>query len=714
MRPARAPLLEMTDVSIVYHTRAGPMPAVTGVSLTIDEGEAVALVGESGCGKSTLALASLGHFGRTGRITGGSIRFAGENIATMSGKALQRLRGPGIGMVYQEAMSVLNPSLRVGSQLIETAIIHRRLAHREARIAAQDMLAEMQIPDPERIMAAYPHQLSGGQQQRAVIAMALLPQPRLLLLDEPTTALDVTVEAGIVDLLGVLRRTRRTAMLFISHNLGLVARICDRAAVMYAGEIVETGDVHRIFARPRHPYTAGLLRCIPRSDLPRGMQKLVPIPGQMQSHQESQTGCRFGPRCTHFRREPCAQAPIPLKPVGPGGLASARCARSEEIAWQPTEEGAEPSIQYHDETLLAVNALDKFYPMRVRSQLRTLRANHDLTFNIARGQSIAIVGESGCGKSTFARIVMGLTAASGGRAMFETIDLARLPVERRPATLLRALQMVFQNPDETLNPCYAVGTQIARAVRKLGVARGRAAVRERVGELLSMTRLPAAYAGRRPRQLSGGQKQRVGIARAFAGTPTLVVADEPVSALDVSVQAAIIALLADIQRTQQTTFIIISHDLGFVRYIADSVVVMYLGQIVEAGTVEQVFEPPWHPYTEALLAAAPTIDPSKPERRIVLTGELPNAVSPPTGCPFHTRCQHKVGPICETTAPPERLAQVGHRIRCHIPISDLAKRTSPSPSGGAGGGKIDVTTQSVGASPEGRSSPAPTGQNATG
>jgi peptide/nickel transport system ATP-binding protein len=710
MKPTRAPLLEMTDVSIVYHTRAGSVPAVSSVSLSIDEGEAVALVGESGCGKSTLALASLGHFGRTGRITEGSISFAGENIASMSGRALQRLRGPGIGMVYQEAMSVLNPSLRVGSQLIETAVVHRGLPRHEARIAAQDVLAEMQIPDPERIMAAYPHQLSGGQQQRAVIAMALLPQPRLLLLDEPTTALDVTVEAGIVDLLGELRRTRRTAMLFISHNLGLVARICDRAAVMYAGEIVETGEVHRIFAQPRHPYTAGLLRCIPRPDLPRGMQKLVPIPGQMQSHQEGRAGCRFGPRCAHFRRELCDQAPIPLKTVGSDGLASARCARTEQIAWQSTQYSVEPNVQHHDETLLAVRALDKFYPMRVRNQARTLRANHDLTFNVARGQSVAIVGESGCGKSTFARIVMGLTAASGGRAMFETIDLARLPVERRSAALLRALQMVFQNPDETLNPCYAVGTQIARAVRKLGVARSRAAVRDRVRELLSMTRLPAVYAGRRPRQLSGGQKQRVGIARAFAGAPTLVVADEPVSALDVSVQAAIIELLVDIQRTQQTTFIIISHDLGFVRYIADSVVVMYLGQIMEAGTVEQVFEPPWHPYTEALLAAAPTIDPSKSDRRIVLTGELPNPVSPLSGCPFHTRCQRKLGPICETITPPERLAQAGHRIRCHIPVPDLARKPPPP----AGGGEIGTTTQPVAASPDGRSNPAPAGRSATG
>jgi peptide/nickel transport system ATP-binding protein len=691
----------MTDVSIVYHTRAGSVPAVTGVSLAIDEGEAVALVGESGCGKSTLAMASLGHFGGTGQLAAGNIRFAGQDIATMSSRDLRRLRGSGIGIVYQEAMSALNPSLQVGSQLVEMAVIHRGLSHRAAGAAAEAMLAEMQIPDPKRVMIAYPHQLSGGQQQRVVIAMALLPQPRLLLLDEPTTALDVTVEAGIIDLLGMLRRSHRTAMLFISHNLGLVARICDRAAVMYAGEIVETGELPSIFMHPRHPYTAGLLRCIPRPDLPRAMQKLVPIPGQMHAHEVGVVGCRFAARCAHFRRELCNREPIPLEKVGGGNAASARCVRAAElVAWRPVHDITPPVVQHHDDTLLAVSALDKFYPMRTRNGVRMLRANHDLTFAAARGQSVAIVGESGCGKSTFARIVMGLTRASGGKALFESIDLARLSVEQRPSALLSALQMIFQNPDETLNPCYAVGTQIARAVRKLGAVRGRRAVRDRVRQLMGMTRLPAGYASRRPGQLSGGQKQRVGIARAFAGAPALVIADEPVSALDVSVQAAIIELLVDIQRTQQTTFIIISHDLGFVRYIADRVVVMYLGQVMEAGATEQVFEPPWHPYTEALLAAAPTVKPSEFRRRIVLTGELPSAVTPPAGCPFHTRCHRKLGLICETERPPERLAPADHRIRCHIPLADLASRQTMT-------GPMDPN-------PVGQSSPAPAGQSVTG
>jgi peptide/nickel transport system ATP-binding protein len=302
-----------------------------------------------------------------------------------------------------------------------------------------------------------------------------------------------------------------------------------------------------------------------------------------------------------------------------------------------------------------------------------VRANQNLTFEAARGRTLAIVGESGSGKSTFANILMGLTRATDGRLLFEATDLAQLPVERRPAALLRQLQMVFQNPDETLNPAYSVGAQLARAVRTLGVTQGRAGVQARVRSLLSLTRLPASFANRRPSQLSGGQKQRVGIARAFAGAPKLVVADEPVSALDVSVQAAITELMLDMQRTQQTTLIVISHDLGFVRYIADHIVVIYLGMVMEAGEAERIFQPPYHPYTEALLSAAPTIGSHGRRQRIVLTGELPSALSPPSGCPFHTRCPRKLGVICETERPPEHQSEGDHRIACHIPMVDLGR-----------------------------------------
>jgi peptide/nickel transport system ATP-binding protein len=676
MTLARTPLLEMADVAIAYRTRAGFVPAVIGVSLTIGEGEAVGLVGESGCGKSTLAMASLGHLGRNGRLTAGSIRFAGQDLARLTREQLRRIRGPGIGMVYQEAMSALNPSLRVGAQLAETAIVHGGLSAWQAREAASAMLAEMEVPDPRRVMDAYPHQLSGGQQQRVVIALALLPKPRLLLLDEPTTALDVTVEAGIVELLIKLRRAHNMAMLFISHNLGLVGQICDRAAVMYAGEIVETGRVRQMFAGPRHPYTIGLVRCMSRPDLPRETQRLMPIPGQVPSPNDRPAGCSFGPRCGHFRRGVCDRD-IPLEALGSADGAAVRCVRAAEIAPQAVPQRGEVVAREAEAALVEVVELDKFYPIRrpIRRSSTSLvvRANASLSFAAERGRTLAIVGESGCGKSTFAKVLTGLTTASGGRILFDNVDLARLPVDRRSAALLRQLQMVFQNPDETLNPSYTVGTQIARAVRRLAIARGRASVQARVRTLLGMTRLPASYADRRPGQLSGGQKQRVGIARAFAGAPELVIADEPVSALDVSVQAAITELLLDIQRTQRTTLIIISHDLGFVRYIADRVVVMYMGQVMEAGAAERVFEPPYHPYTEALLSAAPTIEAGRRRQRIVLSGELPSASAPLSGCPFHTRCHRRLGTICDTERPPERISQDGHRIFCHIPPADLAR-----------------------------------------
>ncbi|MBV9783949.1 MAG: ABC transporter ATP-binding protein [Acidisphaera sp.] len=663
-------LLALDDVSISYHTRAGAVPAVTGVSLAIDEGEAVGLVGESGCGKSTLAMAILGHLGGRGAVVGGEIRFAGRALAGMSPDEIRRMRGRGIGIVYQEAMAALNPSMRIGAQLTETLIVHRGTSRDAARKAAIATLAEVKLPDPERVMDAYPHQLSGGQQQRVVIAMALLPEPRLLLLDEPTTALDVTVEAGIIDLLNGLRRSRGTAMLFISHNLGLVGQLCERVAVMYSGELVETGSVADMFATPRHPYTMGLFSCIPRPDLPRREQHLTPIRGQVSPPNARPPGCIFAPRCDWFQAGRCDAVRVPLEAVDLASDARVRCLRWREIAPEPRPAWEALATGAAEQTILAVSRLDKTY--QLRSGGAVVRANQQLSFDVPRGRTLAVVGESGCGKSTFANVLMGLTSATAGEIRFETTDLAKLPLDRRPALLLRDLQMVFQNPDETLNPCYSVGRQIGRAVRKLGVERDRAGVQARVRALLGLTRLPAAFASRRPRQLSGGQKQRVGIARAFAGTPKLVVADEPVSALDVSVQAAITELLRDIQRNQDTTLVIISHDLGFVRYIADRVVVMYLGQVMEAGSAEEVFAPPYHPYTEALLSAAPVAGLAR-NRRIVLSGELPSAMAPPSGCPFQTRCPRKLGAICETERPPEQLLAGGHRILCHIPPDELGR-----------------------------------------
>jgi peptide/nickel transport system ATP-binding protein len=676
-----APVLELDTVSVSYFARAGEVPAVIDVSLSLRAGEALGLVGESGCGKSTLASAILRHLGGRGRIVRGRVMFNGRDMATLSAEELRRVRGGGIGMVYQEAMSALNPSMTVGDQLAEVAVYHKDADWAAARKEALAILKDVRLSDPERVMASYPHQLSGGQQQRVVIGMALLANPAVLLLDEPTTALDVTVEAGIVDLVASLRAKSSMAIVFISHNLGLVAQVCDRVAVMYAGEIVEEGTIANVFTRPRHPYTRGLLRCIPLPNVDRQQRLLKPIRGQVSLPHERAAGCFFGPRCDHFRAGVCEPSRIPIEPVDEDARHRVRCVRWRELVHAPEPREPGRADDPSDDAAISVVELDKVYKIDdrgiwgiiSRAAPREIHANQNLNFRARRHQTLAIVGESGCGKTTFAKVLMGLEAATGGEIRFDGADLADLPIGRRSSTMLRALQMVFQNPDETLNPSYSIGAQISRAVKKLGVETTRGGIARRTRELLELTRLPAAFAARRPRQLSGGQKQRVGIARAFAGSPKVVVADEPVSSLDVSVRAAITELLLDIQRRHGTTLVVISHDLGFVRYIADRIVVMYLGQVMEVGTAEQLFAPPYHPYTEALLSAVPVADPAIVKRRIVLSGELPSALDPPKGCPFHTRCPRKLGRVCEDSKPPDQRLPDGHRIVCHIPVDELAK-----------------------------------------
>ena len=650
--PRAGALLAVEGLTVAY----GGVVAVRDVSLAIVPGEALGLVGESGCGKSTLAGAVLGGVPGRGRVVAGRVVFDGADVAGLSRAGLRRMRGGGIGLVSQDAMSALNPAFRVGAQLVEALRCHRSVGVDVARGFALGMLGEVGLPDPGRVMEAYPHQLSGGQQQREVIAMALLPRPRLLLLDEPTTALDVTIEAGIIALLRRLCAAHGTALLFITHNLGLVSQLCDRVAVMYAGEVVEEGSVGTVFSAPRHPYTRGLIACIPRPDLPREAQVLEPMPGQAGA---PEGWCGFLPRCRHAVAG--CEARIPLLAAGDGVV---RCIRWDALPEETVAVAAGRGARAVAPPVLAVERLDKTYALRFGL---SIRANRGLRFGVRRGQTLAIVGESGCGKSTFARTLMGLEEATAGSIRFAGVELARLPAERRPRALLRSLQMVFQNPDETLNPAYSVGRQVARAVRLLH----RGAVGPRVAELLAAVRLPEGLAGRRPRQLSGGQKQRVGIARAFAGQPTLVVADEPVSALDVSVQAAVTRLLLDLQAEEGTALVVISHDLGFVRAVADEVAVMYLGEVVEAGAADDVFAPPYHPYTEALLGAVPSARAAG--REVVLSGELPSALRPPAGCPFHTRCPRRVGSVCDTDRPPEQVSADGHRIVCHIPWAVLAR-----------------------------------------
>jgi peptide/nickel transport system ATP-binding protein len=670
------PLLSVRRLRVEYRTSSGTEPAIPDLSLDIMPGESFGLVGESGCGKSTFAMAVMGYLGRNGHIPGGEILFEGRDLTRVGAGELETLRGARIAMVYQEPSAALNPTMTIGEQLMEVPLTHQAASRKEARRLAIHMLADVHMPDPDTVMRRYPHQLSGGQKQRIVIAMALLAKPSLLLLDEPTTGLDVTVEATVLDLIAELRRKYGTTLLYISHNLGVIAKVCDRVAVMYGGELVEEAPVTELFARPRHPYTRGLLACLPRLDADKHTTVLTPIPGQVAPPHLRPPGCGFAPRCSSFRAGLCDRDPIPLHEIAPHHRV--RCERwADAEAPKPSELPPVPARLGPAEPILRVERLSKIYELGSSLHLlrppRKLVANEDLTFGALRGHILAIVGESGSGKSSFARILAGLQSATAGTLAVNGVDLARRSVGRRTARQVADIQMIFQNPESTLNPSHSVGWPIARAIKKFGVARGRRAVEARVAELLDMVRLPAGIRFRRPRQLSGGQKQRVAIARAFAGNPALLIADEPVSALDVSVQAAIINLLLRIQQEQRATLLFISHDLALVRHLADEVVVLYLGKVMEKGPVEAIFAPPFHPYTEALLSAIPIPDPTAQQKRIRLEGEAPSPIDLPRGCRFAGRCPRKLGAICDDAPPPEQEAGDGHVIACHIPLSELRR-----------------------------------------
>jgi peptide/nickel transport system ATP-binding protein len=665
-RARDTPILECRDLSVCYAGRTSDIEAVKAFNLTVMRGEAHGLVGESGCGKSTIALATMRYLGKAGRITAGEIRFQGRDVMALGKEELRGMRGGAIAMIYQEPSAALNPSMSIGEQLIEVSMFHDDADRPQATRRALSMLDRVRLADARRIMASFPHQLSGGQQQRIVIAMALLSDPQLLLLDEPTTALDVTVEAGIVDLIRDISAEFGTSMLYISHNLGLVRETCDRITVMYSGQAVETGPVTAVFGAMRHPYTRGLFAAIPSVRTDKGTRPLMAIPGQLPSPDERPPGCLFGPRCTHFAAGRCDAAPVAMQSVHPTVPHFSRCLRVAEIDWHaPLTSDVQRTALAPGEIILRVNQLSKRY--------QEVSANEGLTFEVRRGEAVAIVGESGCGKSTFARILMGLTQASSGSLKLAALELSRLPVTRRDRKTIRSLQMIFQNPFDTLNPSRTIGAQIARVVRKFRVERDKARVLERVLELLDLVKLPRELAERRPSQLSGGQKQRIGLARAFAGNADIIVADEPVSALDVSVQAAIIELLLQMQRLEHTTLILISHDLSVVRYLADRIVVMYLGQIMEQGATQDVFAPPYHPYTESLLAAIPVPDPRMRKRKVLLTGEIPSASKPPPGCRFSTRCPYRLADICDKLAPPVQDFGPDHRIACHLPREQLLR-----------------------------------------
>ncbi len=671
------PILEIENLNISFFVRAGEIPAVMDFSCTVMPGETMGLVGESGCGKSTVALGIMGDLGKNGRVVGGSIKFKGRDLTAISDKEYQHLRGNEIAMIYQEPMASLNPAMKVGPQLMEVPILHEGKTKAEAADMAIDILEAVKLPDPKRLFGSYPHQLSGGQQQRVVIAMGLLSKPSLLLLDEPTTALDVTVEAGIVELIKELAEDFGTSMIFVSHNLGLILETCNRITVMYSGEAVETGSVDEVFDKMRHPYTQGLFRSIPLPGADKTTRPLVSIPGQLPLPHERPTGCNFGPRCEHFQAGTCDARELHMQPAGDTDRHMTRCVRIAEIDWDaaPTITESHEAVKLGP-TVLKIAELKKHYEVSANAifgggESRTVKANESISLDAREAETVAIVGESGCGKSTLAKVLLGLETKTGGAVTLDDVEIGSVGIAERSPDTVASIQMVFQNPFDTLNPSQTVGSQIVRTLEKFRVGNSVAERTGRMLELLDLVKLPKEFAKRMPRQLSGGQKQRIGIARAFAGEPRVVVADEPVSALDVSVQAAVTELLMEIQRSSRTTLLFISHDLSVVRYLADRVVVMYLGHVVESGTTDEVFAPPYHPYTEALLSAVPIADTSIEKKRIILEGNLPSVLDPPKGCPFNTRCPRHRGTICETERPPEVELSTGHMIACHMPRDEL-------------------------------------------
>ena len=677
------PILEIEDLSISFFTRLREIPAVMDFSVVVQPGEAVGLVGESGCGKSTVALGVMQDLGVNGRVVGGTIKFKGRDLAEMSDEELRDIRGNEIAMIYQEPMASLNPAMKVGRQLMEVPMIHEGVSENDAYKRALEVVTDVKLPDPERILKSYPHQLSGGQQQRIVIAMALMSKPALLILDEPTTALDVTVEAAVVDLVKDLGKKYNTSMLFISHNLGLVLETCDRICVMYSGEAVETGSIEDVFDKMQHPYTQALFRSIPLPGADKNARPLVAIPGNFPLPHERPDGCNFGPRCDYFQEGLCNQGNIPMAVIEGDDRHFSRCIRFKEIDWNApiTASNANEKVA-PGKVILRMDNLKKYYEVAANAlfgnsgEKRVVKANETLSFEAREAETLAIVGESGCGKSTFAKVLMGLETATDGQILLDGQNIEKTPIENRATKTVADVQMVFQNPFDTLNPSMTIGRQIIRALEIFKYGTSDNDRRNRMLELLDLVKLPREFAERMPRQLSGGQKQRIGIARAFAGGARIVVADEPVSALDVSVQAAVTDLLMEIQRKEKTTLLFISHDLSIVRYLSDRVMVMYLGHVVELGSTDQVFAPPYHPYTEALLSAVPIADTSIDKKHIVLEGDIPSAMNPPSGCPFQTRCHWKdkvENNLCEREVPLVRDLADGHQIKCHLSDEMLAQ-----------------------------------------
>ncbi len=668
----REPLVQVKNLGIGFTSQAGlVMPILRNIDLAIGEGETIGLVGESGCGKSTLALAMMGYLKSGLRVLEGESLFRGRNVFEMDERALQDIRSGDLALIPQNAGQSLTPTSRIGRQIEESVKLHTRLAKEQRRERVIELLLQVRLPKPEELLERYPHELSGGQQQRVAIAMVLAGEPDVLLLDEPTTGLDVTTQAHILELLRDLAAETGTAMAYVSHDLGAIARVSDRIAVMYAGELVLEGPARQVLKQPAHPYARGLLLSIPRlkeAVVPASMPGRPPPPGGAGQ------GCGFADRCPMAEQRCRDERPV-LEPTAAQEIV--RCHFHQRVERLPPPEPPKrpdrSSLDETDNILRLDNVAISYAKPGIVDQI--LGRQPDVTptvdkidLTIRRGETVGLVGESGSGKSTILRAIAGLLPPQSGTITYEETESLNASVDERAKDLLRCVQLIFQNPDASLNPRHTVAEILAQPL-KLYFGLGGDELRERSVALLERVRLRADYLERLPSQLSGGEKQRVAVARAFAAEPDLVLCDEVTSALDVSVQAAVLELLTQLQADRRTTYVLVSHDLAVVRVLADRVAVLYQGRLCEMGPAKNVYRLPSHPYTEVLLGAV--LEPDPDVEPTLAAEDVVDLFPPAKGCPFQRRCPRRLGDICDHETPPWRPTELGQAIRCHIPLAEL-------------------------------------------
>jgi len=677
-----ASVLKVEDLRTEFRMRHSTVVALDGISFSVDQGECVGVVGESGCGKSTTGLSIMRLLPGNGHVTGGTITLLGRDIAPLDEKEMRRVRGDEVALIPQDPMTSLNPTMTIGKQIAEGVLLHRDVTKAQARERALEVLTMVDMPRPAERLDQYPHELSGGLRQRVIIAMALACEPKLLIADEPTTALDVTIQAQILDLIDDLRERLHMGVILITHDMGVIAGRTDRVVVMYAGRIVEEATTPVLFDRMRHPYAEALLASVPKIDQDPD-QSLLTIPGLPPDLSEPITNCRFAPRCMYATAR-CREEDPPLAnaddtttvhrfacfhPVQHDASGATPAVKVAERADLPRTSARSDAL-VHAPALLTVNNLVKEFPVMaggfVRHQVGSVHAVSDISLSVRTGETFGIVGESGCGKTTVGRMMVALERPTSGSVFFDGTDLTTLGGSELRAKR-RDVQLMFQDPYASLDPRMRVGTIIAEPLRVQRVG-NRDEHRARVAELLREVGLSQQSVERYPHEFSGGQRQRIGLARALALQPKLVVADEPVSALDVSIQAQILNLMKDLQRKHDLTYVMISHDLAVVRYMADSIGVMYLGKLVELGPSEEVYSRPAHPYTQGLLDAVPSATiTTRAERKLAVRGELPSAVDPPSGCRFRTRCP-RAQSVCAEVEPALVPFGPAHTAACHFPL----------------------------------------------